>query len=433
MLHKVLNISIGEGRVFNWHLQFSLIQGLITGVFALNELVFIKDMKGSDFQLSILLELSVLLLLITIVTTEFIRRIANKRRMLILAAAITHFPLLLLLFFPHNQMAYQQQPYFHYLFLLIFLFYYLNLVITLPIINQMLKSAYEHNNFGRLYGYASAANKLVIMIAALLFGFLLDYSNYSFVYIYPIMGIIGFLSIVLLARIPQPEEEIVKTGLWNSVRNSLIFTRNILKENKAFLHFEIGFMFYGFAFMISAAVIPLYFNEVFAMNHATYGFYKNGYNLLAILLLPFFGRLLGRIDARKFAAITFASLMFFTLVLTIAQYYKQYIEIGSVKLYYSLILAYAFYGIFAATMALLWFIGSAYFCKKEEVARYQSIHLSLTGLRAVFSFQIGILFYLSFGYAFTFLIASLSLLVAVLLMIWSFNRDYSGQESLDNL
>ena len=125
--------------------------------------------------------------------------------------------------------------------------------------------------------------------------------------------------------------------------------------------------------------------------------------------------------------------MFFTLVLTIAQYYKQYIEIGSVKLYYSLILAYAFYGVFAATMALLWFIGSAYFCKKEDVARYQSIHLSLTGLRAIFSFQIGILFYLSFGYAFTFFIASLSLLVAVLLMVWSFNRDYSCQESLDDL
>jgi hypothetical protein len=85
--------------------------------------------------------------------------------------------------------------------------------------------------------------------------------------------------------------------------------------------------------------------------------------------------------------------------------------------------AYGFYGIFAATMALLWFIGSSYFCKKEEAGQYQSIHLTLTGIRSLFSFQIGIALYQSVGYSFTFGIAALSLLMAVMLMIYSYKND----------
>lgn len=197
---------------------------------------------------------------------------------------------------------------------------------------------------------------------------------------------------------------------------------DILKNNKPFLHFELGFMFYGFAWMISAAIIPIYFNDVFEMNHATYGFYKNGYNVLAILLLPFFGSLLGRIDARTFGAITFGSLMLFTFTLGIAQYYMQYIEFFGIRIYFSLLIAYGFYGIFAATMALLWFIGSAYFCKKEEAARYQSIHLSLTGFRAILSFQIGIWMYMAMGFTFTFMVAGFALLIAVILMLWSVKK-----------
>ena len=74
-------------------------------------------------------------------------------------------------------------------------------------------------------------------------------------------------------------------------------------------------------------------------------------------------------------------------------------------------------------MALLWFIGSAYFCKKEEAAQYQSIHLSLTGFRAIASFQIGIIFYQMWGYSTTFIIAIVSLSISVLYMIWSYKSD----------
>jgi len=419
-----LKLKQNELKVFRLHLLFSLIQGVITGVFALNELIFIKDMDASNYQLSILLQLSVLVMLVSIVANEFLKRVSNKKKMLRWAALITHFPLLFIILFPSSMTEYQNNNIYHYLFLGIFLFFYLNLVITLPAINQMLKNAYSYENFGKLYGYSSTANKIVIIITTILFGFWLDKHNYSFLYIYPIMGILGVLSIFYLSKIPQiPHTPIpVRTSIVESLRNSLFFAFDVLKKNKAFLHFELGFMFYGFAWMVSTAVIPIYFNDVFKMNHATYGFYKNGYNLLAIILLPYFGGLIGRIDARKFGVITFGALMLFSFLLAIAQYFPQSIEIGTIKIYFSLVLAYGFYGVFAATMALLWFIGSAYFCKKEDTASYQSIHLTLTGMRGVLSFQIGIWLYFTFGYTTTFFIATLSLFIAVILMIWSYKR-----------
>jgi len=423
-IQKALNISDSEYSVFRIHILFSIIQGVITGVFALNEFVFIKDMHGSKFQLSILLQLSVILMLFSVFVNEFLRRIQNKKRMLVWASIFTHTPLLAIGLFPTNAEAYQLFPYYHYIFLGIFFFFYLNLIIVLPVINQMLKGAYTHQNFGRLYSYSSSINKSFIMLVTFGFGFMLDIDNYAFVYVYPLLAVMGVFSIWLLARIDVPlEKAVIKKGFLSASVNSLREMKSILIHNKAYRHFEIGFMFYGFAWMITAAIITIYFNEALHMNHATYGFYKNGYNILAIFLLPYFGKMLGNIDPRRFAAITFASLLFYLLFIALTEHFPFSIQIASIQVYGMLIIAYLFYGVFAATMALLWFIGSAYFCKKEEAAQYQSIHLSLTGFRAIISFQLGIVFYQLWGFSVTFAIAIISLAIAVLYMVWSYRND----------
>jgi len=416
-----LQITDSEFGVFRIHILFSIIQGVIMGVFALNEFVFIKDMLGTKMQLSMLLQLGVILMLFSVFVNEILRRITNKKKLLIWAAIFTHFPLLGIALFPTNEEAYIAFPYYHYIFLGIFFFFYFNLIIVLPVINQMLKGAYSHENFGRLFSYSSSINKSVLMIVTFGFGFLLDSNNYAFVYVYPLLSILGILSIVLLAKIDVPQEKVViRRSFIDTSFNSLREMKSVLIHNKPYRQFEVGFMFYGFAWMITASIIAIYFNEALGMNHATYGFYKNGYNILAILLLPYFGKVLGKIDPRKFAAITFASLLFYLLFMALTEHFPFSFHIGSIEVFGLLIVAYLFYGVFAATMALLWFIGSAYFCKKEEAAQYQSIHLTLTGFRAIMSFQLGIVFYQLWGFSVTFGIAIASLALGVVYMVWSF-------------
>ena len=257
------------------------------------------------------------------------------------------------------------------------------------------------------------------------YGYLLDYNNFAFTYIIPAIAILGIISVFVLSEIKHPETEIVRNSytIWGSVWSSVKQMSLILKDNVPYRHFEIGFMFYGFSFMISVTVITIYFHEALNLNYASVAFYRNSYNILAIIILPFAGRLLGKIDPRKFAALTYSSIALYIFFLMITTYFSYSFEVFNITIYYTLILYVIFHGVFAATMVLLWNIGSAHFCKPEESGTYQSLHLSLTGLRAIFAPLIGVVFYEMFGFTITFTIAILSLLMAMALMRWSYKRE----------
>jgi len=182
-------------------------------------------------------------------------------------------------------------------------------------------------------------------------------------------------------------------------------------------------MLYGFSFMISVTIINIFFEDQLHLNYSSVAFYKNAYNIMAILLLPFFGKLLSRLDPRKFAAITFAALFMYILFLLVTEYAPWHVEILGIEIYYMLLISFGFYGIFAATMALVWYIGSAYFCKPEEADDYQSVHLSLTGVRSLFAPLFGVYFYELMGFTGIFLLTLIVLLSAMALMRWSYRRD----------
>jgi len=78
--------------------------------------------------------------------------------------------------------------------------------------------------------------------------------------------------------------------------------------------------------------------------------------------------------------------------------------------------------VFISTMAISWSIGSAYFCKRNEAGDYQSIHLSLTGVRALFMPLAGVFLYELAGFSFTFSLAILLLIAGIVLMMWSHRK-----------
>jgi MFS family permease len=207
------------------------------------------------------------------------------------------------------------------------------------------------------------------------------------------------------------------------VRESARSLLKILKINGPYRHFEIGFMAYGFAYMISNAVITIFFDRALHLNYSSVAFYKNGFNLLSILLLPFFGRLLGRIDPRKFGVITFFSMLLAILFIALSEYFSFSFEFHGIRILYLLILYVIFMGIYTATIQLVWYIGSAYFCPREEAGDYQSVHLILTGVRGAMAPTGGVILYKLVGFTFTFSIAIVLLAIAMLVMIWSYRRE----------
>jgi MFS family permease len=317
------------------------------------------------------------------------------------------------------------QQLFATIFLLIFLLFYLANPIIYPIINLFLKSNYRHENFGPLYSYATGLNKLVMLGATFIFGIWLDADPFAFIYVYPVMALLGIASIYILAMIPYtPEPDPVRSrrNLWQSIRESLKHMTLIFKLNKPYRDFETGFALYGFAWMTTVAVITIYFDKELHLSYSSVAFYKNAYNLLSILMFPFFGKLIGRIDPRKFAIYTFLSLFVYFLFLVLTRAFPGNTTVAGIQIYYMLIPAYLSQAVFAAAMGLLWYIGSAYFSKMEEAADYQAIHLTMTGIRALYGPVLGVLFYRWFGITWTFLFAMAALLASVIVLQTSLRR-----------
>ena len=427
LLPKLPELNEKERKAFRLHFAYYAIEGIVLGVLALNEFVLLKSLNGTNFQVGVLFQFSVLVLVFSVFINEWIKRIKNKQKMLIIVALITRLPLFIVLIFPNNFNEIGGSSIYHYIFLAIFLIYYFANPLVYPVTNLLLKNSYSHENFGRLFSYSTTVNKIIMLVVTFGYGVILDKWNHSYKFAFPLMAVLGIFSLYLLSKIEYKEEVFIQTrkSLLNSLKGTMQNMRNILKTNKAFYDFEMGFMWYGFAFMGTVSVIAIFFSKELNLSYTSLAFYKNAYNILAIILLPFFGKLIGKMDPRKFAAITFSSLLFYILFILLTQYFPYQTSLWNIQIYWFLIIAITFNGLFAATMSLLWSIGSAYFCKKEDAADYQAIHLSFTGLRSFFAPLLGVLFYQWFGFTITFLIGISFLLISVFLMVYSikFRRE----------
>ncbi len=418
------NIHRDERTTFLFHFTYSFLEGIISGILVLNGFVFLKSLQGSPYQVGILFQFSMVVLIAAIFINEIVHRVKNKKRLLRSTAIFTRTPLLMLIFFPRHIGDMGADSIYHYLFLLVFLIYYLASPLIFPSINILLKQNYASGNFGKLYSYAASAKKIATLVSTFLFGMLLDKDPYAFIYIYPLVAILGIVSIYMLTSISFdqadiPEDSKISKRIFSS---ALKRVKEIFMTNKPYLHYQIGFMLYGLAFMGTNAVITIFYDRAVGLNYSSVAFYKNFYNLIAIFLLPVIGRMLTNTDPRKFVTLTYGSLAMYLLSFPMTLAFPYYFEVIGLQIYYLLLAGVIFNSFFISTMAISWSIGSAYFCNRSEAGDYQSIHLSLTGVRAMFMPLAGIFIYDMAGFSFTFILGASFLLTGIFIMFWSYKK-----------
>jgi uncharacterized membrane protein YoaK (UPF0700 family) len=120
---KIVGLKTNERKIFGLHILYSIIEGVLFGVMVLNEFVFVKSLKGTEMQLAILFQASVIVFVFTIVIHELLKRY-KKKTILRMTALITRLPLLLMIFFPRELLSADDMIFYHYFFLVIFLFYF---------------------------------------------------------------------------------------------------------------------------------------------------------------------------------------------------------------------------------------------------------------------------------------------------------------------
>ena len=414
------HLNTTERKAFKLHLFYSSIDGIARGALILNEFIFIKSLKGSNVQLAFLFQFSMVVFLFAMLANEIMRRYANRKKLLRTVGIITRLPLVIFSVFPAINADEGLSPNYHLLFLGVFLLFYTSQIAVVPSINQYLKGNYRHENFGKLFSYSTTVNKVLMMVSTFTAGILLDFDPNSYRIFYPMVGILGVVSIFQLTRIEYKHKvEAATQPVTRALGDSFKRIFYILKNNTPFRHLELGFILYGFAWMSTHAVITIFYKEALDLNYSSVSFYNNAYNLVAIAVLPLFGKLIGKTDPRRFGIITFGALMLFIAFTGLTEYFTGFNTIWGLKLYHMLLIAVIFNGLFMGSMPILWGIGSSYFCEPHEAADYQSVHLFLTGFRALFAPIIGIKLYEWFGFSITYAVGIGFLTLAIMLMIYS--------------
>jgi len=219
-----------------------------------------------------------------------------------------------------------------------------------------------------------------------------------------IVGVLGCASSLIMAMI-----KIDKKDNYNSKKltlNEMIFEPikrgiEVLRKNRDFAIFQRNFFIYGTAFMLLLPAIPIYLVESLGMSYTQTFIAKAIVASLGILFLsPFAGKIHDKKNPAFFTTITFATLSLYPLILFISS--KM---LGSSYVNYIVYFAFFIYGIAMSAMVISWNISSIYFAGSEDVSMYQSVHVTLTGLRGLIMPFLGYLILKYFGIQVVFAVA----------------------------
>lgn len=412
-----------EKRTFWLHMLFSFVEGLTRGILALNAYVLLRSLDGSNQQVGYLFTITWGIMLLTVFFSILARNTKNIKKLLVIMAFVTRGPLLLFAFFPLFITSYPNLELAHNLFLIIFLFYFFSQPFFMPIINLVLKTNYSKDKFGRLFGYSNMVRNGMTLLGTFIFAVLLEGDYQAYTVVYPIIGLVGILSIYLFNLIDfSTYNPIISGTFFRKLSVSIGKLWEILIKNKPYRDFEIGFIFYGIAFMMTDSVVKIFMEDYLKLDYITISVYENLRWIFAICLTPIFSLWVDRIDPRKFGIFTFLSLALYLFFMGLTQYLDQTVSIAGYDLHITIIISIFFFGVFTATMGILWSIGSSYFCKADEAADYQAVHMSLTGIRALFFPIIGIAVYEQFSYSINFGFGIAFLIIGILAFYISMKR-----------
>lgn len=405
-----------EKKTFTLHLIAQVFNGIAIGIILLQDVILKKTLGGSNFQVMILTFLVSSSFLFSIYGSEIVNR-SKSRSKTILIIGITAKSFLIILPLFDNPV---------YYIVCIAVGAYLDSLL-LSIWNIVFKHNYTDKNRSRLYSYATSLQTIFVVIVTTVTGYFLDINGNIYKIIFPIAGIFGILVYWNLARMINLSDDDYK-GKVNSgkthynlrlvkdiailpIRNTL----RIFKENKPFLRFEAYFFLYGMAFMVLSPVIPVLLVDDLNLSYSPISFAKGLiFHSALILFTPLMGKYHGTGNPTKFCAYVFSILALFPLTLVSAKYFAALGLITNTAI--TVYISFFIFGFAMSGVTIAWALSSIFYAPSNEVSNYQAVHITLTGVRGVFSPALGYAVMKIFEIQFTFYLSALLFLLGGVLM-----------------
>jgi len=388
--------------------------GTVTSVMQFGEVIARKSLHASGFALT-LLEMSMPIAALTSLWWALIIEGREQRRLLIIIGSFSFIALATgAMLYTMNHM------------LIIHFIFFLTFALFGPSENRILQQHVASSQTGRTFGKALSIRMGVAALVTGVAGIWMEHIEGGYRNIYPIAALFGFIGLGFLASIRTGGNHSSEPISINRhfIISPIIDVIRLLKRRKDYLRFEIAFMLYGAAFMMTLPVVPLFLVDDLELGYHTIGLARGTVSQLVMIgMVPIFGRIFDKSTPHRLAVVIFTLLSLFPLLLLSAKFVD-----GNMK-EMAVYVAFGYFGIVMSGVIVLWQLSSIRFSGGEDAGVYHSVHVTATGIRGLFAPFLGLFIMTAMGKTAALLIASGLFLISSFLMIIMRRIDYKRGEN----
>jgi MFS family permease len=295
--------------------------------------------------------------------------------------------------------------------------------LLIPAQNSIYQKNINVSHRAKVFGYTISLGMFVSIVFTFFAGRMLDINEQSFRWILVITGFCGFVSCAVLSliRIQEPlgQNDHTRQSMRHHLLDPIKRTLSLLKENKPFAAFERSFSIYGMGFIMMQPVIPIYLVDKLNLSYTNNFLAKGVLSQVGLLLLsPLIGKIHDRMHPFKFISRSFALLMVFPLLFVVSSLWAGESIIPVVIVF----IAYFIFGVAMTAVNVSWNMSSIYFAGKEDASMYQSVHVTMTGIRGLVAPMLGLALLRLFNITAVFVVAACFLGWAAIISYRDFKR-----------
>jgi MFS family permease len=266
----------------------------------------------------------------------------------------------------------------------------------LPALMEILKQNIEGEKREKTYSFVFVLGFLESVVIGLFIGKILDlniFSNWKL--LFSVFSMLSITSIIFQRKIPTVSEEksqksedkqksFAKTSFAKIFLKPLHDCIYLMRKNKNFFNFQMGFMFGGIGLMLIAPALAIYYVEDLKLTHEKISVARYVWMGLGIILSTYFWQraISKKILFNKLLCFILLGFSSFSIILLFAKYNLFWLDI-----------AFLVYGISQAGSHLLWNLSGTIFSNDDQSSiTFTGINVLMVGIRgAIFPFIGGVL------------------------------------------
>ncbi len=403
------DLSPLERGTFKLHLLASAFEGSAFAVWWIHDFFLKKTLHGANWQVWILVSLWPVANLTSVYFAGKAERGRGLKPYLVAAALLGRLPLALMALASSIPV-----------FLALHALYSLSFAVAKPAQTAILQANYREGRRGELFGWAWTVTVALGGLGSLGVGVLLDRFPGIYHLLLPLEGVMGACYCLTLAAIPlasRPAPPSCQSS--GGFREATARTIRVFKENPSYFRFQVNFMIYGLAFMVVLPAVPVLATRELGLDYTSFALARGILGPgIALLCMPWFGRMMDRIGPLRASALAFAVFGFYPFFLGLSPWlgvpFHSFWFFGG----------FVFYGIAMGGLMVIWHMGSIYYAPPGMTATYQGIHVTMTGLRGLVGPLAGYLLLTYTGISTPFALSVLLFFTAAFLM----RRQYLSEK-----